>query len=195
MRLRLIQVGLFSIAILVSLYIIWVNHILPWYGTLVLAVIDILYLGLIAFQLVRRSRQLQMAGKPKRRFPKRQALQQRLEALFLGIYSLALLFAISFVLPRYFGPRQHHPPGFGYVLAFFFAMPIVLVLWRISRRQARIEFRRKTGMCLNCGYDLRGNTTGICPECGEPVENINATKVEKPAPAARSQRLGSRSRK
>ncbi len=21
----------------------------------------------------------------------------------------------------------------------------------------------------NCGYDLTGNTTGICPECGEPI--------------------------
>lgn len=20
--------------------------------------------------------------------------------------------------------------------------------------------------CVNCGYDLRGNTSGICPECG-----------------------------
>ena len=31
--------------------------------------------------------------------------------------------------------------------------------------------RRKHGLCLKCGYDLRGNSGGggeVCPECGEP---------------------------
>ena len=26
--------------------------------------------------------------------------------------------------------------------------------------------RAKGRPCVNCGYDLRGNTSGICPECG-----------------------------
>ena len=52
----LIRVALFGVAILISLYIIWANHILPWYGTLLLAVIDILFLGSLALQVVRRSR-------------------------------------------------------------------------------------------------------------------------------------------
>lgn len=26
--------------------------------------------------------------------------------------------------------------------------------------------RRKNGQCLKCGYDLTGNVTGRCPECG-----------------------------
>ena len=25
--------------------------------------------------------------------------------------------------------------------------------------------------CTNCGYDLRGNVSGRCPECGTPVDN------------------------
>ena len=29
--------------------------------------------------------------------------------------------------------------------------------------------RRKRGLCLNCGYDLTGNVSGICPECGEKI--------------------------
>jgi hypothetical protein len=28
--------------------------------------------------------------------------------------------------------------------------------------------RRKRGACLQCGYDLTGNVSGRCPECGEP---------------------------
>jgi len=29
--------------------------------------------------------------------------------------------------------------------------------------------RRKNGLCLKCGYDLTGNVSGICPECGEQI--------------------------
>lgn len=29
--------------------------------------------------------------------------------------------------------------------------------------------RRKTrGECVNCGYSLMGNVSGVCPECGKP---------------------------
>lgn len=33
-------------------------------------------------------------------------------------------------------------------------------------RRRRAERRRSTGLCLGCGYDLTGNVTGACPECG-----------------------------
>lgn len=26
--------------------------------------------------------------------------------------------------------------------------------------------RRAPGLCVHCGYDLRGNASGVCPECG-----------------------------
>lgn len=26
--------------------------------------------------------------------------------------------------------------------------------------------RRRRGLCVKCGYNLTGNTTGVCPECG-----------------------------
>jgi hypothetical protein len=29
--------------------------------------------------------------------------------------------------------------------------------------------RRRTGGCPNCGYDLTGNVSGVCPECGTLV--------------------------
>ena len=29
--------------------------------------------------------------------------------------------------------------------------------------------RRRKGQCAICGYDLTGNTSGRCPECGRPV--------------------------
>ena len=40
----------------------------------------------------------------------------------------------------------------------------ILWLWRYPR-YARIERRRRLGLCYHCGYDVRG-TIGVCRECG-----------------------------
>jgi hypothetical protein len=40
-------------------------------------------------------------------------------------------------------------------------------VWAWRRRRRRI--RRRRGLCLNCGYDLRG-MPGRCPECGAAAE-------------------------
>jgi hypothetical protein len=29
--------------------------------------------------------------------------------------------------------------------------------------------RNKKGLCIKCGYNLTGNVSGICPECGEKI--------------------------
>lgn len=34
--------------------------------------------------------------------------------------------------------------------------------WPLARRRAR----RRRGLCVACGYDLRGSSSGTCPECG-----------------------------
>lgn len=36
------------------------------------------------------------------------------------------------------------------------------------RGPLRRSRRRRRGRCLRCGYDLTGNDSGRCPECGEP---------------------------
>jgi hypothetical protein len=36
-------------------------------------------------------------------------------------------------------------------------------LWR--KRRARMA----AGRCVSCGYNLTGNVSGVCPECGSPV--------------------------
>jgi hypothetical protein len=41
------------------------------------------------------------------------------------------------------------------------AIPMA-VLWRRGRRPPK-------GCCQGCGYNLIGNVSGICPECGESV--------------------------
>ncbi len=34
-------------------------------------------------------------------------------------------------------------------------------------RRALVE--RGIPVCVNCGYDLRGNVSGVCPECGKAI--------------------------
>jgi hypothetical protein len=46
-------------------------------------------------------------------------------------------------------------------LGIAFAAPVALMLRRRHRR------RRWTGHCASCGYNLTGNVSGVCPECGE----------------------------
>ncbi len=39
---------------------------------------------------------------------------------------------------------------------------LFFILWRNSRKHLK-------GHCQGCGYDLTGNTTGVCPECNSEV--------------------------
>ena len=32
-----------------------------------------------------------------------------------------------------------------------------------------VALERAPGYCIRCGYNLTGNTSGICPECGEAI--------------------------
>jgi hypothetical protein len=32
------------------------------------------------------------------------------------------------------------------------------------------KYSPPAGFCVKCGYNLTGNVSGICPECGQPIE-------------------------
>ncbi len=44
------------------------------------------------------------------------------------------------------------------------------VIWR--RYRFRLPFDQRGLLCMNCGYNLTGNTSGRCPECGTPIPEI-----------------------
>jgi len=50
-------------------------------------------------------------------------------------------------------------------IAAVLALPPLARLRRF-RRDRRRRARRRLGLCESCGYDLRGSSTGKCPECG-----------------------------
>jgi hypothetical protein len=51
-----------------------------------------------------------------------------------------------------------------YVLCF-----AATLAWRFRPRGSLHSRRRRQGLCTECGYDLTGNQSGTCPECGTLV--------------------------
>ena len=43
----------------------------------------------------------------------------------------------------------------------------------------RNSSRRRHGRCVSCGYDLTGNESHTCPECGTPTTKQNPSPAEK----------------
>ena len=114
------------------------------------------------------------------RLPKREARQQMLEFTLLAIWALVIAAVGAFIGRRLFHTTNYDRRGFGTFLAMIFGVPVYfVVMWRTKRRAARVELRRTNGLCVNCGYDLKGNVSGVCPECGEPVENSDCPTTEK----------------
>jgi hypothetical protein len=54
----------------------------------------------------------------------------------------------------------------------FLAVPIISWRWIIPRLIRWIVVRRTENRCRVCSYDLTGNVSGICPECGSPIEDM-----------------------
>lgn len=46
------------------------------------------------------------------------------------------------------------------------------LLWWLDRRIIQ------PGHCRKCGYDLTGNVSGVCPECGMPNEKCKMKNAE-----------------
>lgn len=68
--------------------------------------------------------------------------------------------------PRFFEPGHNiciQFPIYIPVLAFVAVALLPVVL------KTRVKMRRSRGLCIHCAYDLHGNVSGICPECGTRI--------------------------
>ncbi|MCC6360305.1 MAG: hypothetical protein IT450_16300 [Phycisphaerales bacterium] len=63
----------------------------------------------------------------------------------------------------------------------FFGSPLLgfLIVWGWARFRNRLLFS-SGDMCRPCGYNLTGNVSGVCPECGRKVDPapLNTTSAE-----------------
>jgi len=54
----------------------------------------------------------------------------------------------------------------------FFTLAFLAALYptvRVIAEKRRSIVRRRKGLCVSCAYDLTGNVSGICPECGTRI--------------------------
>jgi hypothetical protein len=97
----------------------------------------------------------------------------RAQIAFLFIIELALFVLIGWILrllaifPK--AERTHiiiaaSMPTLGAVGVAIYCVWVVR-WYRRTRAHTRVE----AGLCLACGYDLTGNVSGTCPECGGKV--------------------------
>ncbi len=108
--------------------------------------------------------------------PTAQSQQGRL--LFAGVFLLSLpltLFAVALVFDATFWLCEEQCSA----TTEFALLPVLLftaaafsfLLARYARHRLARRFERCSGQaCVHCGYDLTGNTSGVCPECGELVQ-------------------------
>ena len=73
----------------------------------------------------------------------------------------------AFVMPSYRNGGDNEV-GIPYWLCFLLTAIPTAWLWHRDRRRVR------PGCCLRCGYDLTGNLSGVCPECGEKTAIANS---------------------
>jgi hypothetical protein len=61
--------------------------------------------------------------------------------------------------------------SFRSVRAPFWPVTILTSIYPIFllRMAIRTRIRQRRGLCIPCGYNLTGNTSGICPECGTAI--------------------------
>lgn len=89
-------------------------------------------------------------------------------------------FRVWWMVPtRFTENRGAHSTGYMTVIPCWIAcmatavLPMGVILIRIRRRHPDSK-----GRCPSCNYDLTGNTSGVCPECGTPVPQSSATRSD-----------------
>lgn len=89
-----------------------------------------------------------------------QTLAYLLTSLIAGFLSSLLVVAVASM-------------NLGYVTPFWDSMLAIVTWWcTLIALAVGLYFRENVppeGHCEHCGYDLTGNVSGVCPECGREI--------------------------
>ena len=91
------------------------------------------------------------------------------------------------VLWWYFGYFRYLdtlPPKYGWAVNTFqvpcyFGAAFVLARWAYDGTYGKRKRWIRASRCGRCGYNLTGNTSGRCPECGQPLPNTTAPQPRR----------------
>lgn len=97
--------------------------------------------------------------------------------LMQGICSVLSCFIFNWLS---FGSNAKPPDSDAFIVLLVIGLIFVpgnfFLVWLIARgsRGRRAAERATNPLCAQCGYDLRGNVSGRCPECGEScIDSLN----------------------
>lgn len=84
-----------------------------------------------------------------------------------GCVALCLAVMMLYVFLWLLFPALRDSTGLAVLMGLVLAAAVVPTVraWRWTT----LDEREIEGRCLKCGYDLTGNVSGVCPECGTPV--------------------------
>lgn len=103
--------------------------------------------------------------------PKFKAAFERV-TLVVGLVVISLLVVGAVVAYLYFGLLGLAAVGIVGAYAIFEGASTSFLDWLVHAKQRRRELK---GLCLKCGYDLRGSRESkVCPECGEPIATLKS---------------------
>lgn len=98
------------------------------------------------------------------------------------IFSLAIgavaAILFNFLIPTFYSSKFYLTGAAEWLCTgiLFFSVSLLVLLFELLRKwpHERMLRRKKAGLCLNCGYDLRGGVER-CPECGVACTSSAAT--------------------
>lgn len=75
--------------------------------------------------------------------------------------------------------RQKLPQSYITVPVWYIALLLAAYPIRSWYREQSVrKLRNANGRCMKCAYDLFGNVSGICPECGSPIPRANGRSFD-----------------
>jgi hypothetical protein len=91
-----------------------------------------------------------------------------------GVFGLfaSLPFLILYLASRYTSWIWGGPPGWVWIVgSSMFVIGVGLLCRGVAKLRHRImDRKRDPGFCRVCKYNLTGNVSGMCPECGTAIE-------------------------
>lgn len=83
--------------------------------------------------------------------------------------AILLAVAFTFAMATYLGRLFYIPKAGTWVGGFWMTLFCSVVAVTALAGFAWVSGRRPLGHCASCCYDLTGNMSGICPECGTKI--------------------------
>jgi hypothetical protein len=101
-------------------------------------------------------------------------------AAFFGFIIIGLCALICDDIAVALGRSGNKSLGWTVLGIWIAGLALTAAIWlRAYRLQRAIDYENElhSGVCFQCGYNLSGNVSGICPECGMPVQSARTDDV------------------